>query len=69
VAIVGDPMSANRRCQRPVAERRTIVSEIPGTTRDSVDVPFTLAGKDYVLVDTAGLRHGARSTRRWISFA
>src|SRR6185369_10042155 len=39
---------------------RTIVSEIAGTTRDSVDVPFTLAGKDYVLVDTAGLRHRSK---------
>jgi len=36
---------------------RTIVSEIPGTTRDSVDVPFTLNEKPYVLIDTAGLRH------------
>ena len=36
---------------------RTIVSEVPGTTRDSIDVPFTFNGKPYMLVDTAGLRH------------
>ena len=36
---------------------RTIVSETPGTTRDSVDVPFALNEKLYVLIDTAGLRH------------
>ncbi len=36
---------------------RTIVSEIPGTTRDSVDVPFSLDQRQYILIDTAGLRH------------
>lgn len=37
-------------------EERVIVSEIEGTTRDAVDTPFTKDGKEYVVVDTAGIR-------------
>jgi len=37
-------------------EPRCIVSEIPGTTRDSVDVQFRMDGLDFVAIDTAGLR-------------
>lgn len=37
-------------------ENRCIVSPIPGTTRDSVDVPFTHNGQSYNLIDTAGIR-------------
>jgi GTP-binding protein len=36
---------------------RVIVSEIPGTTRDSVDVRFERDGKTFVAIDTAGVRH------------
>ena len=35
---------------------RVIVSPIAGTTRDAIDTPFTANGKDYVVIDTAGLR-------------
>lgn len=35
---------------------RVIVSDIEGTTRDAIDTPFTVDGKDYVVVDTAGIR-------------
>lgn len=35
---------------------RVIVSNIPGTTRDAIDTMFTAYGKDYVVIDTAGLR-------------
>lgn len=37
-------------------EERVIVSEIEGTTRDAIDTPFTKDGKEYVVVDTAGIR-------------
>lgn len=37
-------------------EDRVIVSDIAGTTRDAVDTPFTYHGKDYVVIDTAGMR-------------
>lgn len=37
-------------------EERVIVSDVAGTTRDSIDTNFTYNGEDYVLIDTAGLR-------------
>ncbi|HPO31455.1 MAG TPA: 50S ribosome-binding GTPase, partial [Candidatus Hydrogenedentes bacterium] len=40
-------------------EDRVIVSTVPGTTRDAIDVEFTWQGRHYVLVDTAGLRRKA----------
>lgn len=39
-----------------VGENRVIVSEVPGTTRDAVDVRFERDGKQYVVIDTAGVR-------------
>lgn len=62
IAVVGRPNAGKSALINAILkDNRTIVSEIPGTTRDSVDVPFTLRRggtvKPYVLVDTAGLRH------------
>ena len=37
-------------------EERVIVSDISGTTRDSIDTPFTKDGKQYIVIDTAGLK-------------
>lgn len=45
-----------------VGMERMIVSEAAGTTRDSVDVPFNLKGRQYVFVDTAGVRRRAKIT-------
>lgn len=39
-----------------VRENRLIVSEVAGTTRDAVDVPFVLGGRQFVAIDTAGIR-------------
>ncbi|MDD4531932.1 MAG: ribosome biogenesis GTPase Der [Bacilli bacterium] len=39
-----------------LGESRVIVSNIPGTTRDSIDTPFVRGGNKYVCVDTAGLK-------------
>jgi GTP-binding protein len=39
-----------------VGEERVIVSEVPGTTRDAVDVRFEKDGRTFVIIDTAGLR-------------
>jgi len=65
IAVVGRPNAGKSALINAIMkDDRTIVSEIPGTTRDSVDVPFMLrrgdAVKPYVLVDTAGLRHRSK---------
>ena len=39
-----------------IGEERVIAFDMPGTTRDAIDVPFTRNGKPYVMIDTAGLR-------------
>ncbi|KMJ59770.1 GTP-binding protein Der [Bacillus sp. LL01] len=39
-----------------LGEDRVIVSDIAGTTRDAIDTPYTYDGKDYVIIDTAGMR-------------
>lgn len=57
IAIVGKPnvgKSSLTNCL--VGNTRVIVSDIAGTTRDAVEVPFKRNGKDYLLIDTAGLR-------------
>jgi len=58
LAIVGRPNVGKSPLINSILQsERTIVSEIAGTTRDSVDAPFTHGEKPYILVDTAGLRH------------
>jgi GTPase len=58
IAIVGRPnVGKSSLINAVLKDNRSIVSEIPGTTRDSIDVPFMVRDKQYLLVDTAGLRH------------
>jgi GTP-binding protein len=57
VAIVGKPnVGKSSIINKLLGENRLIVSEIAGTTRDAVDTEITHNGKDYVFIDTAGLR-------------
>src|SRR5690242_202677 len=57
VAIVGRRNVGKSTFVNTLAQaERMIVSEIPGTTRDSVDVRFELDGKSFVAIDTPGLR-------------
>lgn len=61
ISIVGRPnVGKSTLVNTLVGEERVVVYDAPGTTRDSIDVPLTLAGKDYVLVDTAGMRRKAK---------
>jgi GTP-binding protein len=57
VAILGRPnVGKSSLINRLLGEERLLVSERPGTTRDTIDAALTLDGRDYLLVDTAGLR-------------
>ena len=57
VAIVGKPnVGKSSIINKLIGENRLIVSDIAGTTRDAVDTEVTSHGKEYVFIDTAGLR-------------
>lgn len=57
IAIVGKPnVGKSSIINKILGENRVIVSDIAGTTRDAVDTSVTWDGKEYVFIDTAGLR-------------
>ncbi len=61
IAIVGRPNAGKSSLINAIlGQQRTIVSDIAGTTRDSVDVPCEIGGRPYILIDTAGLRRKAK---------
>lgn len=61
IAIVGRPnVGKSSLTNRLVGEERVIVSDIAGTTRDSVDTEFTYHKRLYRLIDTAGIRRKSR---------
>lgn len=61
VAIAGKPnVGKSTLINRMLGEERVVVMDMPGTTRDSIFIPFEHEGKEYTLIDTAGVR---RSTK------
>ena len=57
VAIIGRPnVGKSTLINRLVGEERLVAYDAPGTTRDTIEVPFERRGKTYTLIDTAGVR-------------
>jgi GTPase len=58
IAIIGRPnVGKSSLINAILNSARTIVSAVPGTTRDSVDISYERDGQHYILIDTAGIRH------------
>ncbi len=63
LAIVGRPnVGKSTLINRILGEDRVIVCDMPGTTRDSIFIPMVHNARDYVLIDTAGVRRRAKVT-------
>jgi GTP-binding protein len=62
VAIVGQPnVGKSTLINRILGEERVVVSELAGTTRDSIAIPFTRNEQEYILIDTAGVKRKAKT--------
>lgn len=61
VAVVGRPNAGKSSLINAIlSDKRTIVSNIAGTTRDAIDIPYTHDGQPYMLIDTAGMRQRSK---------
>ncbi|MBQ9624734.1 MAG: ribosome biogenesis GTPase Der, partial [Clostridia bacterium] len=57
IAVIGKPNAGKSSLTNKILNyERSIVSDISGTTRDAIDTPFRRNGKDYLIIDTAGIR-------------
>lgn len=65
ISVIGKPNAGKSTLINTLlGEKRMITSEIPGTTRDTIDTPFRYNDRPYVLVDTAGVRKKSRVKHR-----
>jgi GTP-binding protein len=61
LAIIGRPNAGKSSLINSILrDQRTIVSNIPGTTRDSVDIAYERGGQKFLLIDTAGMRQRSK---------
>jgi GTP-binding protein len=64
IAIVGRPnVGKSSLLNRLLGQERSVVSAVPGTTRDSIDTPLEVNGANVLLIDTAGIRRRGRVER------
>ena len=69
IAVVGKRNAGKSTLINTLAgQPRVIVSEVPGTTRDSIDVRFDRGGHPFLIIDTAGVRKKAKITRDDLEF-
>jgi GTP-binding protein len=70
IAFIGRPnVGKSTLMNRILGEERVIVYDQPGTTRDSIFVPFSCRNKDYILIDTAGIRRRGKVTEKIEKFS
>jgi len=63
IAVIGRPnVGKSTLVNRLIGEERVIATDLPGTTRDSIFVPFERDGRRFTLIDTAGVRRRAKVT-------
>jgi GTP-binding protein len=65
IAVVGKPnVGKSSLINRIIGKKRMMVSEVAGTTRDTIDSEVNIDGREYLLVDTAGIRKKAKVSDR-----
>ncbi len=70
LAVAGRPnVGKSSLINRLLGEERLMVGDLPGTTRDAVDIALTKDGTDYLLMDTAGIRRKGRVVDRLEKFS
>ena len=64
IAIVGRPnVGKSSLLNKLIGQERSVVSQVPGTTRDTIDTTITVDGESVTLIDTAGIRRSGRIER------
>jgi GTP-binding protein len=70
VAVLGRPNTGKSSLiNRILGSERLLVSELPGTTRDSIDILYKIRDREYLLIDTAGIRRKGRVKERIEKFS
>lgn len=70
VAVVGRPnVGKSTFINRLLGEERVVVFDMPGTTRDTIEIPVELYGQSYIFMDTAGVRRRARVSEKIEKFS
>ena len=70
LAVVGRPnVGKSSLINRILGEKRLLVSDIPGTTRDAIDSVCNIDGKPYLLIDTAGIRRKGKVSKKIEKFS